>query len=167
MPVQFLSAHQRATYGRYTGVPSQNELARDFHVDEADLERIFSKRAFIIVWGLRFNSRPCVTWGDSQMISLLSRTKSSLLSQVRSKLLSLLIGCSLFTAKGGVACIIVKRFAPFMDTDNGMNRQWGCGLFAGFMVNAGLAMTDRCCCLSGRLCGCSLIRSCCPESLYS
>lgn len=44
MPVQFLSAHQRATYGRYTGLPSQDELSRYFHLDEADLERILSKR---------------------------------------------------------------------------------------------------------------------------
>ncbi len=44
MPVQFLSTHQRATYGRYTGLPSQDELARYFHLDEADLDRILSKR---------------------------------------------------------------------------------------------------------------------------
>lgn len=43
MPVQFLSAHQRATYGDYTASPSEDELARYFHLDEADLERALSK----------------------------------------------------------------------------------------------------------------------------
>lgn len=44
MPVQFLSAQQRADYGRYTAVPTEEELARYFHLDEVDQQRIFSKR---------------------------------------------------------------------------------------------------------------------------
>ena len=44
MPVQFLSAQQRATHGSYTTPLSWDELARYFHLDEADLECVLFKR---------------------------------------------------------------------------------------------------------------------------
>ena len=44
MPVQFLTAQQRADYGRYVQEPTTLDLARYFHLDDTDRQRIASKR---------------------------------------------------------------------------------------------------------------------------
>src|SRR6266702_1667312 len=44
MPVDFLTAMQRQRYGRYPDSLSADELARNFHLDDDDRERIANKR---------------------------------------------------------------------------------------------------------------------------
>jgi TnpA family transposase len=44
MPVSFLSLSQRASYGQYAGDTSTQELARHFHLDDADHAQIVEKR---------------------------------------------------------------------------------------------------------------------------
>jgi TnpA family transposase len=44
MNLDFLTAEQKAQYGKFSGEPDELQLARYFHLDEADLEFISNRR---------------------------------------------------------------------------------------------------------------------------
>ena len=44
MAVDFLTAEQKAQYGQFAGDPNEIQLARYFHLDEADLTFILNRR---------------------------------------------------------------------------------------------------------------------------
>ncbi len=44
MAVDFLTAEQKSQYGQFAGDPNEIQLARYFHLDEADLTFILNRR---------------------------------------------------------------------------------------------------------------------------